>query len=81
MDAASPRKHLKICNFTTTNGINMKLTTTVYLHETLHLAKNWGFTPGEWEGLVEKLLKKSQNIGFLAYFVDFMKNRYSLQIV
>ena len=40
MAAASPQNNLKICNFGTTNGIKMKLTTNMYLHETFHLAKN-----------------------------------------
>ena len=38
MVAPSPQKHLKFYNFTTTNGIKMKLTTIVHLHETFHLA-------------------------------------------
>ena len=32
-------KHLNINNLATTNAILMKLTTIMYLHETLHLAK------------------------------------------
>ena len=42
MDAASPRKHLKIYNLTTTNATVMKLTTIMYLHKTFNLAKDWG---------------------------------------
>ena len=38
MDAASPRKHLKIYNFGTTNAIKVILTTIIYLHEIFHLA-------------------------------------------
>ena len=34
----------KIYNLTATNAINMKLTTTVRLHETFHLAKDWRVT-------------------------------------
>ena len=34
MDAALPRKHLKIYNLTTTNATLMKLTTIMYLHKT-----------------------------------------------
>ena len=37
-------KHLDIDNLATTNGILMKLTTIVYLHETFNLAQNWGIT-------------------------------------
>ena len=44
MDTASPRKHWKIYNLTTTNAIKIKLTTIVYLHEAFHLAKDWGVT-------------------------------------
>ena len=39
MDAASPRKHLKIYNLTTTNAALMKLTIFMYLHKTF----NWTF--------------------------------------
>ena len=38
MDAALPRKHMKIYNLTTTNAIKAKLTTIIYIHETFHLA-------------------------------------------
>ena len=38
MDAASPRKHLKIYNFGTTNGMKMKLTMIMCLHKTFGLA-------------------------------------------
>ena len=37
-------KHLKIHNLATSNAILMKLTTIMYLHDTFHLAKNWGVT-------------------------------------
>ena len=37
MDAALPRKHLKIYNLTTTNATLMKLTTIMYLHKTFNL--------------------------------------------
>ena len=33
MDAASPKKHLKIYNMTTTNATLMKLTTIMYFHK------------------------------------------------
>ena len=44
MDAASPQKHFKICNLTTTNAALMKLTTIMYLHKTFNLAEDWGVT-------------------------------------
>ena len=37
MAAALPRNHLSVYNLETTNTIKMKLTTIMYLHETLHL--------------------------------------------
>ena len=42
MDAASPQKHLKIYNLTTTNATLMKFTMIMYLHRTFNLAKDWG---------------------------------------
>ena len=56
MEAASPLKNLKIYNFTTTNAINMKFATIVYLHETFHLAKNWGVAHRLCKSMVEKPL-------------------------
>ena len=44
MDAASPQKHLKIYNLTTTNATLMKLTTIMYLHKMFNLAEDWGVT-------------------------------------
>ena len=44
MDAASPRKHLKIYNLTTANATLMKLTTIMYLHKMFNLAEDWGVT-------------------------------------
>ena len=44
MVAASPRKHLKIYNLTTTNATLMKLTTIMYLHKAFNLAKDWVVT-------------------------------------
>ena len=38
------RKHLKVYNLTTRNGIMMKLTRIMYLYDTFHLVKNWGVT-------------------------------------
>ena len=40
MDAASPRKHLKIYNLTTANATLMKLTTIMYLHKMFNLAED-----------------------------------------
>ena len=39
-------KQLNIHNLVTTNVIQMKLTTIMYLHESFHLPKNWGVTHG-----------------------------------
>ena len=44
MDAASPRKHLKIYKLATTNATLMKLTKIMYLHKTFNLAKDSGVT-------------------------------------
>ena len=44
MDAASPRKYLKIYNLSTTNATLMRLTTIMYLHNTFNLAEDWGVT-------------------------------------
>ena len=44
MDAALPRKHLKIYNLKTTSVALMKLTTIMYLHKTFNLAEDWGVT-------------------------------------
>ena len=44
MDAASPRKYLKIYNLTTTNAALMKLAIIMYLHKTFNLAEDWGIT-------------------------------------
>ena len=44
MDAASPRKHLKIYNLTTTTATLMKITTIIYLHKTFNLAEDWRVT-------------------------------------
>ena len=49
----------------------MKRTMIVYLHEAFHLTKDLGVAHKVWEGMVEKPLKKSQKIGFLAPFLEF----------
>ena len=46
MDAASPRKHLKIYNLTTTNATLMKLTMIMYLHKRCNVAEDWGVIHG-----------------------------------
>ena len=66
MDAASPRKHLKIYNLTTTNATLMKLTTIMYLHKTFNLAEDWRVTHSTLEGVNQKPLKMSQKNNFLA---------------
>ena len=66
IDAESVRKTLKIHNLTTTNAILIKLTTIMYLHKTFDFAKNWSATHRVQEALIEKPLKKSQKISFLA---------------
>ena len=47
MDAASPQKHLKIYNLTTTNATLMKLTMIMYLHKKFNVAEDWGVIHGE----------------------------------
>ena len=69
MDAALPRKLLKIYNLRTTNAMKIKLTTIVYHHETFHLKKYLGVTHWAWEGVAKKPLKKRPKIGFLAPFL------------
>ena len=44
MDDASPPKHLKIYNLTTTSAALIKLNTIMYLHKTFNLAEDWGIT-------------------------------------
>ena len=46
MDAASPQKHLKVYNLTTSNVALVKLTTIMYLHNKFNLAEGWGVTHG-----------------------------------
>ena len=71
MDAASPRKHLKIYNLTTTNATLMKLATIMYLHKMFNLTKDWGVTRMAQTGVNQKPLKMNQKIGFLAQFQGF----------
>ena len=42
MDAALPRKHWKIYNFTITNAVKMKRTTIMYLNENFNFKKRLG---------------------------------------
>ena len=65
MNAASPRKHLKIYNLTTANATLMKLTMVMYLHKTFNVAEDWDITHGALEGVNQKPLKMSQKINFL----------------
>ena len=65
MDAAFPRKHLKIYNLTTTNDTLMKLTTIMYLHKKFNLAEDWSVTHRAQESVNQKPLKASQKINFL----------------
>ena len=44
MDAASPQKHLKLYNLTTTNATLINLTAIMYHHKVFNLAKDWGAT-------------------------------------
>ena len=66
MDAALPRKHLKIYNLITTNATIMKLTIILCLHKTFSLAEDWGVTCRAQEGANRQPLKMSQNMNFLA---------------
>ena len=66
MDAASPRKYLKIYNLTNANATLMKLTTITYLHMTFYLA-DWGVTQNPF--------KMSHKISFLAQFQVLFKNK------
>ena len=45
----------------------------MYLHETFHLAKNWGVTHRAEEGVIEKPLKKSLKISFLPSFLGIFR--------
>ena len=44
MDAAVPRKHLKVYNLTTTNAPLIQLNIIMCLHKAFNLAENWGVT-------------------------------------
>ena len=70
MDAALPRKHLKIYNLTTTNAALMKLTTIMYLHKMFNLAEDWGVTHRMQEGINQKRLKMSQKIIFFFVLIS-----------
>ena len=71
MDAASPRKHLKLYNLTTTNATLMNLTTIMYLHKVFNLAKDWGVTHRVKKVVNQKPLKMSQKILFWLSFRFF----------
>ena len=72
------RETLKIYNLATTNAIPMKLTKIMYLHETFHLAKNWGVSQRAEEGVIKKPLKSNHKMSFFGLiswnFEDYMKN-------
>ena len=73
MDAPSPRNFFKIFNLRTTNAMNMKLGTIVYLHEAFCLTKDWGMAQRGSGGVAGKPLKKCPKMGFLAPFLEFPK--------
>ena len=51
----------------------MKITTILYIHKKIHFGKNLGVAHRVSEDVVEKSLKKSQKIGFLALFPRIFK--------
>ena len=55
-------KHLKIHNLPTINSTPIKLTRIMCLHETFHLARNWGVTHRAWERVVKKPAKNSMKL-------------------
>ena len=57
-------KLLKLHNLRTTNAINMKLGTIVYLYETYHLTKDLGAILRAWQVVAQKPPKKAQKAGF-----------------
>ena len=59
-------QHLKIYNFGFTNAILMKLTTSMYKHETFDLAKKLGRHPQGVEGRGPKTYEKKLKVGFFA---------------
>ena len=71
MDAGSPRKHLKLCNLTTTNVALMNLNTIMYLHKVFNLANDWGVTGRAQKVVNQKPLKMSQKIVFWLNFRFF----------
>ena len=79
MDAALPRKHLKIYKLTTTNAITMKLITIVYLHKTFHLKIKLERHPKGVRGRARKTSEKKPKIqifGLISWnFQDSIKNR------
>ena len=57
-------KYLKIHNLATKNAIVMKLTRIMDLHETFHLAQNWGLTHRGQVGTVKKKKKVTKFTNF-----------------
>ena len=50
MDAALPRKYLKVYNSGTTNDMMTELTTIMYHHKTFNLGEDWSVTRGGIRG-------------------------------
>ena len=71
MDAASPWKHLKLFNLTTTNATLMNLAAMMYLHKVFNLAKDCGVTHRAWKKVNQKPLKMSHKIVFWLIFRFF----------
>ena len=72
MDAPSPQKHFQFYNFITTNAIKMKLTTSIDLHNTFHLAKSFGCNSEGVGGRNRKTSKnKPENQFFGLFFRKF----------
>ena len=65
MDSEVIQKTMKNFNFTTTNAILIKLTTTMYLNKVFHLAKSWGVTHRVCDSVNKKPLKMSRKNLFL----------------
>ena len=57
MDVESIRKNLKIFKITTTNAIQMKLATDIYLNKVFHFEKSWGITQKVQEDINKKTHK------------------------
>ena len=68
-------QHLKIYNFGFTNAILMKLTTSMYKHETFHLEQKLGRHPSGVRGRGQKLSEKQpQTELFELIFLEILGN-------